>query len=510
MTDLPRWSDVLAAALVGTDRSPTPTGSTVEDPAAALLDSAAAVTVYRRAGHRPVTGLAPPVAAPVDPAAVVGAAAAAHLRRLLDQGGPAADGLDAGVRGELLTEWLTAAAQAGRRVPGELLPALLDTGRHRRDLRPLLIAAGGTRAGWLAAQRGAWAYLTEEPDSSAAGDETVWELGTPGQRAGYLAALRGSDPDAARERLAAGWASEAPEERATLLGTLATGLSTPDEEFLEQALDDRRKEIRTLAADLLGRLPGSVYRARMTERARGCVRRDGGTRRLVVRPPERCDKAMQRDGVSLRPPTGVGERAWWLEGLLARTPLQTWVGSPGAPARTPTEFLDLRVPDGWMPVLLRGLARAGADAADPQWAGPLIDALGASGDRPDDALLIDALYPALPEDELMRRAATALGNLGRSTGADRLLELCPRPWPAPLTRAALRALEHFLHRSASLAPLADLSRLAATRLGVDALEKVADLAESVRARPPDNYGRSLVDTLADVLRFRHDMLKELA
>lgn len=532
MSVLPAWSEVVAAALVGTDRSgPRDLGlSTVEDPSAALLDAAAVVTVHRRAGRRPVTGIELPapapddaapvvgpgptavVAGPVPAAPVVGPAAANRLARLLDQGGAVGDGLDAELRSELLTEWLTVAARAGRRVPGEFLPALLDAGRRRRDLCPLIVAAGGARAGWLAAQRSEWAYLTVERDDSAASDPTLWETGSPGQRAGHLAAARRADPDAARELLAAGWGAELPDHRAALLATLATGLSTADEEFLERALDDRRKDVRSAAAELLARLPGSAYQDRMTARIRDCVRREPGTDRLVVIPPARCDKPMQRDGVAAKPPSGMGERAWWLEELLARTPLETWSAEP-FPA-SPAGFLALRVPDGWTGTLLRGLARATTASGDPRWAGPLVDALYAQAaprERPDDLQLVEALYARLPEPELVARTIAELGrNPARSPGLDRLLELCPRPWPAPLAEAALAALGQLLRRSVPSWRLTELFRLTAVRVPVDVAPNVAALARSVHERPVDDHVPGAVDMLADIVRFRHDMHEELA
>ncbi len=70
-------------------------------------------------------------------------------------------------------------------------------------------------------------------------DPRAWETGGRAERVGYLTALRGQDPVVARELLAAGWSRENAEERAQLLAALRHGLSLADEEFLEDALDDR-------------------------------------------------------------------------------------------------------------------------------------------------------------------------------------------------------------------------------------------------------------------------------
>jgi hypothetical protein len=505
---LPEWAEVLASALVGVERRPVHSGlSTVDDPALGLLDAAAAVTAYRRAGVRPATGLTLPAPVAEEGTPEVGAAAAARLARLLDQGPRGGDGLDAELRVELLAQWLTEAVRTGRRVPGDLLPALLDAGHRDRGLRPLIVAAGGARAGWLASQRAEWRYLTGERDESGAADPAAWELGTAGQRVAYLAALRATDPAAARDLLTAGWAGEASDERAALLGALRTGLSLADEELLEKALDDRRKEVRTGAAELLGALAGSAYRDRMVARATACVRRKG--RRLVVQPPEACDAAMKRDGIVPKPLLqGVGERAWWLEQILARTPVEVW-GDPG-------ELLALRVPDDWHMVLLYGLARAAATARDPDWAVAVFDRLSQA--RPDwryrDGELFEAVVATLPADRLADRAAVLLRGDPTSDTLAVLLARCPRPWPPALVDALLSTLAGPPEKLGRAWEVSRLCRIAATRLPPSCADRFGELAAAVRTRAADLTDRpeSLADDLdliIGVLRFRHDLLEEL-
>jgi Family of unknown function (DUF5691) len=523
------WTELLASALVGTERRPVHSGpSTVEDPGLALLDAAAARTVCRRAGVRPAPGLAVPAPAPDDAAPLAGPAACSRLARLLESG---PSGLDAQVRGELLAEWLAEAARAGRRVPGEELPALLEAGRRSRELRPSIVAVGGARAGWLAGQRPEWAYLTGERDDSAATDPSAWELGTSGQRVGYLAAARLADPDAARELLAAGWAGEAPDDRAALLGTLRTGLSAADEEFLERALDDLRKEARTTAATLLGQLPGSAYRERMAARAWACVRVEGGL--LVVEPPAQCDAGMRRDGIAPKPPQGVGERAWWLEQVVARTPLGTWTDGD------PADFLGLPVPEGWGPVLLLGLTAAAVAAGDATWAALLFDRL-VTLHQPDrrlgDPELLDALIAIVRPEQLALRAVALLRrDPSGGQGLDALLRRCPRPWPPSLVDGLLAALGGPVEQLGSTWRINNLCRLAAARLPTGCADRFAALATATHAHAAeladrlavpaettsgpdagDRHRLSAVRELArdlelitDVLRFRHEMIEEL-
>ena len=104
---------------------------------------------------------------------------------------------------DLLAEWLTAAVAHDRRVPPHLLPALLDRARRVSpsdpELRRLSAEAGGSRARWLAGLNPDWKFVTAHTGAG----EDAWRLGGKSQRRGYLAALRGRDPGAARELIAA-------------------------------------------------------------------------------------------------------------------------------------------------------------------------------------------------------------------------------------------------------------------------------------------------------------------
>ncbi|UWP82709.1 DUF5691 domain-containing protein [Dactylosporangium fulvum] len=509
MTRLPEWSDVLATALVGTQRRTLPPAvSTADDPAEALLDAAGALTLYRRAGVAPRSGLELPEPAPDDSGIPLvswpAAARAADLLAVDAVGYGTSNAVpvrDADGRLELLAEWL--GAVHGRRVPGELLPALLEIGRRHRALRPLIAAAGGPRIAWLAAQRPDWSYLGAAAVDAPADDPAVWELGAIGRRVGYLTALRRRDPVKARDLLAAAWQAETPEDRAALLGALATGLTTGDEPLLETGLDDRRKEVRVAAVELLALLPDSAYAQRMTERSAACVRVSGG--RILINPPTTCDKGMRRDGIAPRPPAGVGERAWWLEELLTRTPLRVW--------GEPEEFLRLPVTDEWAAVVRRGLARAAAAQREPRWATALTEQLTeevAAGGRPDDRLLLEALYDALPSEALSTIAVEVLrrGLVGAAAvGVEHVLELCPRPWPSALVEAVFAALDDLGGRRSAGWRLAGLCELAALRLPADTAGRATALATGL---PSDDPMSSIVGRFADTLRFRHDMLEELA
>ncbi len=499
----PTWPEVLASALVGTARS--------GDRAEVLLDAAAAHALRRRAGVALVPRASPSMPAPVDDTPPVGPAAAARVDALLALDSATRDALpvrDMAARLELLAEWLAAAAGARRRLPAELVPALLEAGRRHRGLRPLVAPVAGPLAGWLAAQRAEWSYASStSPDRSTVDGSEVWELGAIGSRVAYLRRLRQDDPARARELLEAAWDAESLDDRAALLSALETGLATADEPLLERALDDRRRQVRAVALDLLARLPGSGYARRMAARASACVDLRGAGQVGIV-PPAACDRSMRRDGITPRPPAGTGERAWWLEEILARTPLSGWP--------EPSSFLARQVSDAWAVTVRRGLARAAAGQQDGAWAVALVDALTAdvaAHGHPDDQLLLKALYDVLPIEALTARATAALDRglaAAMAVGLEHVLALCPRPWPPAVAEAVFGALADHLGNRGAGWRAAGLCELAALRLPAGFAPRATALVDRLRVVRPNDPGVAFIERFAATLRFRMDMLEELA
>ncbi|PZG31005.1 hypothetical protein C1I98_30565, partial [Spongiactinospora gelatinilytica] len=273
---------------------------------------------------------------------------------------------------------------------------------------------------------------------------------------------------------------EGPDDRAVFLVVLEDGLSAGDEPFLEAALDDRRREVRQAAADLLIRLPGSRLGERMAERGRRCLRPSGG--RIAVVPPESCDAGMARDGVRAAPPRGTGERSWWLQQVVARTPLRVWAEVFGVP---PDILVGMKIVD-WGREVRAGWVRAAVLQRDSAWARALfaVDPL---------AELLAVLRPAEQE-------ALAADFVARHPVDGQLIMVmggAAAPWGPALTRAVL----HKILDVAGTQPwnLGELIRLAGERADPAQHQAAAGLS----LEPP-------VQEVAAVLRYRSDMLKELS
>ena len=167
---------------------------------------------------------------------------------------------------ELLAEWCDAAAEAHRRVPEALLARFLDAVTKTKDeaVRGPGMQVAGVRGRWLAGQNPRWSVGGAD---AAADPAETWQSGMQEERLLVLKKLRSSDPARARELVSSTWNDEPPEMRDLVVETYAIGLSMADEPFLEDALDDKRKAVRTGAAALLSRLPASRLGQRMAERA---------------------------------------------------------------------------------------------------------------------------------------------------------------------------------------------------------------------------------------------------
>ncbi|GAA0432529.1 hypothetical protein Acor_76310 [Acrocarpospora corrugata] len=455
------WEQLVTTALLGSDRG---TGASP----VGVLEQAAVEAVARRAGQSPVRA-EPLAVAPVETLPLAPPRAADRLARML-----------AGEQGRLIGEWLELAVAHGVRVPARLVPQLLDLGARDRSVRAHLGVLAGARGRWLAELNPAWSYLQQESSGEGLLDHGVWEFGASGDRRAFLRRLRAASPDDARELLAVGWDNEPPVERAAFIATFADRLGPADEPFLEAALDDRRREVRREAADLLTRLPGSRLALRMAGRAATLLVRD--VTRLTVELPERCDSAMERDGIRSELPAGRsgGRKSWWLQQLIAHTPLDFWTGHFGL---TAGEITRLPVAD-WRREVLMGWTRAAILQQDADWARALFDA------EP-----LTDLLAVLPPAEQSERAAELVRAKDVNGQLIMMLGGIARPWSGPLAAAVLERVAEVAASQPWNA--GELAKLAAERLDPALHDQLGHLPDALSVLPT-------------TLRFRFDLTEEFS
>jgi hypothetical protein len=414
-------------------------------------------------------------------------------------------------RQKLLPEWLAAAAKAGKRAPDHCLPGLLELGRNSSKLRSAILPVLGKRGRWLAAKNPDWDYVVGEDI------EKTWTTGSRAARQLLLQQLRTKEPLAARERLAAIWEQEKSEDRLALLIAFQTGLSMDDEPFLEAALDDRRKEVRHKAAELLAQLSESRLCQRMTQRVCSSLILKEKRNRLHIdfTQKEAGDEATTRDGIdSKQPPHLLGKNAWRLLQMVAAMPLPVWFQINGEP---PLEWIQAAKRSEWDRTLVEGWAVAALRQRNPEWAEVLLSIHGNfNGYLVTQDKLIEGLIDALPPE---RRDAFFLKLLQSSSApfdskhpAFSLLCHYRYPWSAELTCAVIEGVRGYLTNTKNpydwslRSALKDFACYLTPSL-------IPELSASFAAVVPKesswaSYWIEAIDEFLALLNFRQDMLKE--
>ena len=459
------WPEVVTAAIAGKGD-------------ATLLEVASYLSVRRLAGWQ-----APRLAdvtfatAPPDQRESISQSAAQRLSEML-----------AGTYKELLPEWLELAVASGRRVPAQLLPELLDYARQERDMRDAVDAVAGARGRWLAAQNPEWAFgALEDPQSAFA-------TGARPARVAALRALRRQDPAAARELLAGVWPRESGDDRAALLPALAEGLTPDDEAFLDDALEDRKRDVRETAAGLLAGLPASGFVTRMRRRVAPLItlKKSLLGLKLEITTPQACDPGMLADGIDPKPPQGMGEKAWWLSQMVTYVPPSTWAIEMIAPAAS----------SDWSHALLRGWWLATIREHDEVWSEALLSQWVDLAPMQRLGLLefVPTLLANLPA---ARREALVLSALKRRLDAGADLLSRSSSWTPQMSRAFVTNLDRL---ASGPTPAFDVFTAARTRCDPAVYDQLATVA----ARWPNEHISRTFDLLLPVLQYRAAMRKELS
>jgi Family of unknown function (DUF5691) len=496
------FNEILNTALIGCERKSLslsqPGGKLGEllaqldlnDREGTLLGAAALVSLYERAGSLPLKDTQQlPEASEPDTAERCSKVAIIHLSMML--------------RGEyqgVLPEWLAKLAVAGKRVTEELLPPLLELGRVREGLREYILPVLGTRGRWLMSQNPNWDY------STARFDETIWETGSSEQRRLFLVELRKRDTDRARELIASTWQQESLKDRLNFLATYENNLSLEDEVFLEKVLDDRRKEIRRTAADLLARLPESALRKRMLDRTRTLLRfklNKLKRKMLEIALPEACDKAMQRDGIEPKPHhQGIGEKAWWLQQMLGLIPPKIWEQESGWEV---SELIAVAKRNEWKSVLLEGWSQAAQVCRDGEWAEALlVETFGQ-----EQAVNLFRVLPQSRQESFIIELLRTAPSLQMDKPAYHFIASYERQWSEKLSRAVVDSLLHHaaIDRFKETWMWSGFLESTGCRLDPQLIpETIARLSKAMK--PPADQP-VVIEQFLNLIQFRYEILKEV-
>lgn len=458
---------LLNSALVGSSRSvmdealpaTTPEGGLVSLLGEAsreqrLLLAAGIRAVYDLAGYTPERVDAPLEPAPAETKTICPPNVAQLLHELFPKG-------DVYLQQEALERMIA----AGLILPPEMLPLVLDVERTLH--RALVAQVAGERGAWLARFNSDWQWASDElkhhVEDIAASAEAIWRDGPPADRLQALAHWRTTDPEKARQEIAAAWRREKAEYRFQMLATLAPVPLAADEPLLETALDDRATNVRNLAQRLLARIPGSAYSQRAIARADSLL--SMGRKKLTATLPEAYEKSWERDGVERKPRQGMDEAAWWLMQIIALTPPTHWVERFG---RSPDDLI-AALPGDHFAEILEGWADATGRYHAVEWALAFLDVWRQRSDRRTALERIPALsvpLHLLPREQLEAVALRILrqGETKTEPTWITVAAALPQPWSIEVARAWIEALrEHASNLTAEKQPYHDVFTFAGRR-----------------------------------------------
>ena len=514
-TVLGAWDRIRSLAMLGLARQSCAIEELLPDAAIKLpegtleqgvLRCAAVTLLTRLAGQRSVavTVKLPARAADIPERAIADSA----LRRLarLSAEGPK----------ELIGEWFTYALQSGKVLPPQWIPPIFETlpPAMRTEYAPVF----GQRIHWLASQDARWTI----DGSGISCHESDWLTGSATERTALLRRVRGSDPSAGRAWVEATWSTDAPEAREAFVQAFKIGLSSADEQFLEQALDDKRKGVRLAAMENLARLSASSLVQRSLARLQPIFvfepRRSGllgrlSTRKLRIDLPLTLDKAALRDGIELKPPANlkIGERSFWLTQMLSIPPPFEWLRRFDC---TAVELLEAAGRTDFAQEIFTALCAACVRHPDVEWVSALSSAWRERAREqplnvaPGIAALLAAL-PAEARDEQLQTQISALRSQGSIDLGMHLLTCSDHAWSSATTVLALDLL--LLHIRGSGDTSRPVSRGFLESWGRRA--EIGSAAPAVRQVlekiAPESPSRNAVLQLLELIEFRMDMHKEL-
>jgi hypothetical protein len=508
------WQEVVKVALVGTERQALkeiPPDNKLgqilscldsSDKEGSLLSAAGAIALYQRAGKISLSDKQPlQKACEAEELLDCSLVSRQHLALIL------------GGNAQLLPEWLTVAAAARKRVPSEYLPHVLTLGQKQNNLQACILPVLGKRGYWLAKQNPDWNYVNSEITNKS------WQTGNKEVRRSLLQRLREQDPDKAREQLKKTWKKESAEERASLLAALEINLSMNDEPFLEAALDDKRKQVRDVAAKLLSKLPKSRLCQRMIERVRPLITFNHNSVQVTL--PSTCDaeaaakgdREMIRDGIDQsRYSSALGEKASLLLQMLCCVPPSFWCNNWG---KTPQELLQLVDNSEWEKMLLEGWATAALKSQDSLWAEVILPNASkfyhtfmGNGEE-----LIVGLLKVLGQDKANTLILqTLLQNQGKLLNVNHpaytLLKHHQTPWSVKVSQLVLSSIRKYIEVSNQQYEwgMRSLFQNFALYMEPSVVEAAGELSAVVEE---GSFWQDFVNEFLATLLFRFEMIQEL-
>lgn len=328
-------------------------------------------------------------------------------------------------------------------LPGSMLPMLLQKATGNTAFAAMIVPVLGSRGKWLAGQHPEWRLLV------LSSEDFFWDTGKHTERLALLRYWRHEDPVVGLHLLESTWEEETIAHQKAFLKCLQIKLSLADEDFLEAALDSRRKEIRKTAAELLGQITDSALVKRMFARAKHFLNLKGkeGRGKISIELPEAPDKTLLRDGLDSKKQWHQGgvkaSRLWQ---ILSVVPPQYWVAHFDCPVK---ELLSIYVRSEWSDLLVQSAIDASLRHHDEEWIEALLNFWMDNYSKQRWAnLQIAGLFPLLHPLSFERIVMKALRkNVAVPEEDDPLIDLLSIPnihWSDDLSQKILVALRGWI------------------------------------------------------------------
>ena len=507
------WDALVKIALIGTDRSELPAHEkaklesigidTSTDAAKYILEAAAFYTPIRKAGFVLKEWQQKfPTPAPTEQLQIASPKTIRHLSLILS-----------GRYALAITELLNLMRSYNKCLPYSLLPQLLSNCKSNPILWKLIKPIIGQRGWWLIEQNQDWHFLKKEsPDID-------WSLASVEQKVGLLKLVRQKEAPLAIELLQTSWEEESVKDKVKFLKTLQIGLSKKDEQFLEQCLDHKRKEIRLQAITLLSSLAHSDFSQRMFERAKSLLslKKD----KIVIELNIGMDETAIRDGLEpLKSKASSNNKFPWLVQIFSAVPPQRWESHFD---KSTEEIISLFGASNRPMILIEALAIAAVNFKNEKWITNILHFYLKSSNssyrqtgqsiskHPNLSILINAL-----NEKNFNRIAFDLLKKEKQLPAEeslliKLLIDGKRPWSDQLVLLFFNDLQNWL--SSSSANYWDgnnyrkVLKQAAYKCNPKLLPKLKNLAEAA-GRTWAGWEKDL-EQFIRTIRFRKEMLEEI-
>ncbi len=431
------WKELAKIALLGTENSSFSSGTLqklqeqgfdVKKEAPLLLAEASAMFAQMRKAGFPLKDFEGklPEAAEFVEETNCSYKSTRHLKLILD-----------GKYALVFPEFLYHLLENGKRLPTELMPALMQRPDIDEwwELIEMAISQGGR---WLIGQHPDWKMRLNEPENRN------WETESKIHRIAFLKFLRKNNPAQAIELLRSTWDTENYRNKTIFLQELKVGLSAEDEGFLENALHDRRKEVRQVAAELLSQLPLSEYAERMFQRALDCLFYEKGKWHITI--PDEPDKVASTDGILIIHPEWKGEKAGYLGQIFSGIPPSRWELHFEL---EPEPLLKLFAKNEWSNTLHKAIAIAAVFHHDEKWIGQMFTYWFENENSPlwNDPVGIQVLELAPPEIVNQLSIAYLKERKGLPEEDDPVFQVLQQndaPWQNELTLLIINRLQEWL------------------------------------------------------------------